>query len=194
MSTATPIPTDADQRSGSRRSWKRIAWGVLLVLLLTATAFAASVHMRAARYKANEVYQMALAATQESQILAERLGEPIYDNTWVPGGRMDIEGDGDRGVVTFAFEVAGPNDKADILAQGRMFDGEWSLNVLQAILFDGTREDLLAERRKRQNTAAPDSGEGERVINMPPPTYIDLPEIIIEPPSPPEGVTRIGDQ
>ncbi len=124
-----------------RRGWfgRNWWWFVPLLLLL---AVAGYVVAPLVELKTSEPYRMACQQVHKSPQVAERLGEPLYDPTWVPAG--SVYSDGARGDATLSFDVAGPNGRAHVSAQARRIAGQWGLNVLEVTFRDGKRITLDA--------------------------------------------------
>ncbi len=124
-------------------------------------------HRAWARQTSSPPYKMALQQLQTAPEATQALGEPIevIFSTWLPNGHV-FEEDA-SGEASWDFDVAGPKGKAHIHTESRMFDGQWSLTVLEMTPDGGQRVRIeivggegLPDAPK-WSPAAPDSGGGE---------------------------------
>lgn len=151
---------------------------VIVVVLLALVA--GNVWNRLREIKSTEPYRMAVAEVTGAAEAQARLGNPIRDVTWFPGGRVHVEGD--RGEANFVFKVAGPLSEADVYVQARRWGGTWSLTVLELRLPDGSTVSLRPGSGGGQITAGSTSSALEEA-----PRWVPPDESQMTAPSPAEG-------
>ncbi len=110
--------------------------GVFALLIV-----AQSVWARLTAIKRSEPYRLVLEELKKSAELQARLGSPIQETSWIPGGTLYTEGD--RGEASLAFKIAGPEGEGEVMAQARRLGGRWALTFLEVRLKDGSVIKLL---------------------------------------------------
>jgi hypothetical protein len=110
--------------------------GVFALLIV-----AQSVWARLTAIKRSEPYRLVLEELKKSAELQARLGSPIQETSWIPGGTLYTEGD--RGEASLAFKIAGPKGEGEVMAQARRLGGRWALTFLEVRLKDGSVIKLL---------------------------------------------------
>jgi hypothetical protein len=116
--------------------WKRgllIAIGFVVVLLVVVMGVLGS----------SDISKLAFSATQASQSVKQRLGEPIKRGFFISGS---IEESGPSGKADIAIPISGPKAKATVFAVARKSAGIWQFETLQVSFNEGgQRQDLLEE-------------------------------------------------
>jgi len=127
-----------------KRAWKRLLVVAMVVggMLATGAGLCAGVfYYKLAAVKSSAPYCQALEQVRNDRQVIERLGEPIDDVTWMPGGIVEEE----QGMANLHFTVAGPKGSAQVGTQSRRVDGAWGLLTLDVIFDDGQRTSVAVD-------------------------------------------------
>jgi hypothetical protein len=127
----TDVKTAGQQQRGwLRRHWLLAILGVIAMFVaLAAVAVGILYAVFLKTFTSLPPYKMALEEVQKDPKVIAALGEPIKDQTWLPGGTIHMEND--RGEAGFSFTAAGPKAKADVWAEARRVEGKWALTKLE---------------------------------------------------------------
>ena len=127
---------------------------------------AQSVWVRLTAIKRSEPYRLVVEELRKSAELQARLGSPIRETSWIPGGTLYTEGD--RGEASLGFKIAGPAGEGEVIAQSRRLGGQWSLTLLEVRLKDGNVIKLLPQVAKSTAPSAHGRGLEEAPRWVPP--------------------------
>jgi hypothetical protein len=137
METPERASQGTPPRTPKRRWLKRLAAALLVLVLIAACGAVVGYRVVFGGRKASVPYQMALEKVRHDPQVIALLGEPVDDAEWFPTGNVQQEGD--RGIASLHFRIAGPKAQARVSVQARRVDGRWGLTMLDVLHADGER-------------------------------------------------------
>ncbi|MEM8638767.1 MAG: cytochrome c oxidase assembly factor Coa1 family protein [Cyanobacteria bacterium P01_G01_bin.54] len=129
----------------SLKKWltpRNIVGGCLLLLITSIGGCGALFFAVFSLLKSSDAYKTGLDAVQESEAVADIIGEPVQAGFWLSGS---VEVNGPSGAADIAFPVKGPEGAGTVYVVGQKSAGVWDYSTIQFASKDSDESvDLLA--------------------------------------------------
>jgi hypothetical protein len=135
------------------RNWKWfVPVGCLTMVLLFVLAIAALVFGVFGLMKQSTVYTQAVAEARAHPAVAEAMGSPIEEGTFVSG---NFEESGPSGSASLSIPLSGPKGDGTLYVEAKKSAGQWTFSTLVLQAPDASRIDLLAGANTNEPQAMP---------------------------------------
>jgi hypothetical protein len=153
-STAKSESQSPNTQPAKRSLWKRLLLRLVMVLLLAAIGGAGYLYYRSNRLIKSEPYQAALKYVMASNILKEKVGEPLTSAGFIEDLRngSNVTEEGNSGEAQIQFKMTSPKGLIKVSSAGRKRDGTWAINDL-AVEIPGEKDKVSLNAEVEVDTA-----------------------------------------